>query len=44
MSNTIKINEESICKYDSGNKSKSDFHNVTIRFKRADWEVLMTLK
>ena len=34
MSNTIKINEESICKYDSGNKSKSDFHNVTIRFKR----------
>ena len=34
MSNTIKINEKSICNYDSGNKSKSDFHNVTIRFRR----------
>ena len=33
MSNTYFINEKSICKYDSGNKSKSDFHSVTIRFK-----------
>ena len=34
MSNTNFINETTICNYDSGNKSKSDFHNVTIRFRR----------
>lgn len=34
MSNTNFINETTICKYDSGNKSKSDFHSVTIRFRR----------
>ena len=34
MSNTNFINETTFCKYDSGSKSKSDFHSVTIRFRR----------